>query len=72
METHQLDRSDRRYPAVLTERLGTAAPAGVAAMGRVEILRHNRLGLICSIRCPARAGSDSRSGLRRCRMLPEV
>ena len=52
METHQIDRSDSRYAAVLTERLGPAAPAGVAAMGRVEILRHHRLGLICSIRCP--------------------
>ena len=52
METHQIDRSDSRYPAVLTERLCTAAPVGVAAMGRVEILRHNRLRLICSIRCP--------------------
>ena len=40
------------FPAVLTERLCTAASAGVAALGRVEILRHNRLGLICSIRCP--------------------
>ena len=39
METHQIDRSDSRYPAVLTERLGAAAPAGVAAMGRVEIPR---------------------------------
>ena len=29
-----------------------ATPAGVAAMGSVEILRRNRLGLICSIRCP--------------------
>ena len=52
METHRIDHSDSRYPTVLTERLGTAAPAAITAMGRAEILRHNRLGLICSIRCP--------------------
>ena len=52
METHQIDRSDSRYPAVLTERLGKASSAAITAMGRVEILRQNRLGLICSIRCP--------------------
>ncbi len=36
MEMHQIDRSDSRYPDVLTARLGTAAPAGVAA-GRARL-----------------------------------
>ena len=39
LETHQIDHSDSRYPAVLTERMGAAASVGVAAMGRVEIPR---------------------------------
>ena len=39
LETHQIDHSDSRYLAVLTKRLGAAAPAGVTAMGRVEIPR---------------------------------
>lgn len=52
METQQIARDDLCYPPLLTVRLGVRAPSSVAAIGSPEILRHKRLGLICSIRCP--------------------
>jgi len=52
METQQIAQDDLCYPPLLTVRLGVRAPASVPAIGSPEILRHRRLGLICSIRCP--------------------
>jgi predicted Rossmann fold nucleotide-binding protein DprA/Smf involved in DNA uptake len=45
-------QGDRDYPSVLQDRLGADAPACLYATGKVSILRHHLLGLVCSIRCP--------------------
>jgi predicted Rossmann fold nucleotide-binding protein DprA/Smf involved in DNA uptake len=52
METQQIHRDDACYPLLLIERLGVRAPSPLTAIGSLEILRHRRLGLICSVRCP--------------------
>jgi predicted Rossmann fold nucleotide-binding protein DprA/Smf involved in DNA uptake len=52
MEKQQIRRDDLRYPPMLMERLGMQAPSPLTAIGSLEILRPQRLGLICSVRCP--------------------
>jgi len=43
---------DTVYPPALKERLGDSAPPSLYSMGNLDILKHWRLGLLCSIRCP--------------------
>jgi len=45
-------REDIVYPPALQERLGDNAPRSLYSMGNLDILKHWRLGLLCSIRCP--------------------
>ena len=52
IEIQQIDRDDACYPPLLTDRMGVQTPSPLAAIGSLQILRHQRLGLICSIRCP--------------------
>lgn len=43
---------DPRYPAALKTPLGARAPASVAALGDLDILRRRTLALFCSVKCP--------------------
>ena len=52
MKPITLDPADARYPARLRERLGDAAPAQLAALGKLELLLLPKTGLFCSARCP--------------------
>lgn len=52
IEIQQIDRDDACYPPLLTDRMGVQTPSPLTAIGSLQILRHQRLGLICSIRCP--------------------
>lgn len=48
MDHIRLDRSDAAYPTALNYYLGKDAPLSVAALGKLEILAHNKLALFCS------------------------
>lgn len=50
IEMRQIDRDDPCYPPLLTDRMGDQTPSPLTAIGSLEILRHKRLGLICSVR----------------------
>ena len=52
MEVCQIRQNDDQYPVQLTQRIGGAAPASIAAGGNLDILQYPRIGLICSIQCP--------------------
>jgi len=52
IEMQQINRDDACYPPMLTDRMGAQTPMPLTAIGSPEILRHRRLGLICSVRCP--------------------
>ncbi|MBI4490307.1 MAG: DNA-processing protein DprA [Deltaproteobacteria bacterium] len=42
------------YPPALTQYLGKDAPSSVAALGNLEALKRNKLGLFCSVKCPGK------------------
>ena len=44
--------ADARYPALLRERLGAAAPAELTTLGNLDLLALPKTGLFCSARCP--------------------
>ncbi|MBI2266165.1 MAG: DNA-processing protein DprA [Armatimonadetes bacterium] len=48
----RIERGDSDYPAVLRDRLGDDAPPCLYAMGDAAMLRHQLLGLVCSVQCP--------------------
>ena len=50
-----LTSSDPQWPWQLKERLGSAAPSRLWAIGNTEILAVHKLGLFCSVRCPGEA-----------------
>lgn len=50
-----LTPSQARWPRQLDERLETAAPSQLWAIGRPEILAEQKVGLFCSVRCPGDA-----------------
>ena len=52
MDHIRFDRSDAAYPTALNHYLGKDAPLSVAALGNLEILKHNKLALFCSVKCP--------------------
>lgn len=48
-------RRDPAYPGVLTERLGTEAPAQLTLIGNPALLGEPKTALFCSARCPGDA-----------------
>ncbi len=46
-------QGDPRYPKVLIEKLGEAAPSFIDALGNLDILKNRKVALFCSRRCPA-------------------
>ena len=50
-----LTPSHPQWPRHLAERLETAAPTRLWAIGNLEILAVHRVGLFCSVRCPGDA-----------------
>lgn len=47
-----LRKGDEHYPASLTQLLGDRAPAVVCTWGDLNIVRHERIALFCSVQCP--------------------
>jgi predicted Rossmann fold nucleotide-binding protein DprA/Smf involved in DNA uptake len=52
VEIRRINKGSNLYPAALTHRMGEAAPDVIYADGDPAILKYQRMGLICSIRCP--------------------
>jgi len=52
MDIVHLGQGDPRYPAALKVYLGDHAPAFITARGNLHILRHQMLGLFCSVKVP--------------------
>lgn len=52
---HVLRKGIVGYPAILSERLGTAAPATLSALGNLDLLSLPKTALFCSARCPGSA-----------------
>ena len=52
MRAEMIHDTDSRFPPEVRRRLGRDWPRSIAALGDLDILRHRRLGLICSVRCP--------------------
>ena len=50
-----LTRSHAYWPGHVDDRLDTAAPARLWAIGKPEILSKHKVGLFCSVRCPGDA-----------------
>lgn len=44
--------TDPAYPAALREHLDDRAPECIFALGKLGILRHRKLALFCSVKCP--------------------
>ena len=54
MDLIRLRRGDVAYPAALSRYLGEDAPSSIAALGNLEALKHKKLALFCSVKCPAK------------------
>ena len=52
MQPEMLQDMDSRFPPEVRRRLGRDWLRSIAVFGDLGILRHRRLGLICSVRCP--------------------
>lgn len=52
MEVRQIRRNNDLYPVQIHQRMGVMAPESINVFGNLNILRHPRIGLICSIQCP--------------------
>ncbi len=52
MEVSWIRQGDARYPVELLQRMGGEAPPAIAVAGDTNILRHPRMGLICTIQVP--------------------
>jgi len=50
-----LTPSHTHWPRQIGDRLETAAPSQLWAVGRLEILGEHKVGLFCSVRCPGDA-----------------
>ena len=55
MEPVLLTATDTRFPTRLRDRLGTGAPARLAALGNLDLLAQPKVALFCSARCPGSA-----------------
>ncbi len=47
-----LSPDDARWPRLVTERLGDAAPPKLTALGNLDLLALSKTALFCSARCP--------------------
>ncbi len=54
MDFTRLSQGDPSYPPSLTRYLGKDAPSSVATLGNPEALKPYKLGLFCSVKCPAK------------------
>lgn len=52
---HVLRKGAPHYPSRLLERLGSAAPATLTALGNLDLLSLPKTALFCSARCPGSA-----------------
>jgi predicted Rossmann fold nucleotide-binding protein DprA/Smf involved in DNA uptake len=52
LEIRTILQDDRNYPSLLKDRLGSAAPEAIYALGNLSILKNKMVGLICSVKCP--------------------
>jgi len=52
MLVRRLPQGDPAYPLTLREYCGDRAPATLAALGNLDILRQKKLALFCSVKCP--------------------
>lgn len=52
MKIKYLTQADSTYPVKLVELLGNDAPAKVATLGNLDILKNRLVALLCSVRCP--------------------
>lgn len=52
MEITSILKNDRDYPALVKNRLDSAAPEALYARGDLSILQNRMVGLICSVQCP--------------------
>lgn len=52
METILIARGHSRYPVALPRFLDQSAPASLAALGNLDVLREPKLAFFCSLRCP--------------------
>ena len=50
----RLRRGDVAYPAAPSRYLGEDGPSSIAALGNLEALKHDKLALFCSVKCPAK------------------
>jgi hypothetical protein len=48
----RVGQEDSHYPSALLLLLGDRAPAMLAALGNLDILRQKKLALFCSVKCP--------------------
>jgi predicted Rossmann fold nucleotide-binding protein DprA/Smf involved in DNA uptake len=55
------------WPRQLDDRLKSAAPSGLWAIGSPEILAERKVGLLCSVRCPDAAAADAYATVRKLR-----
>ena len=55
MAADEIRNSDARFPAVLRERLGEAAPLELFFVGNLSLLSTPKTALFCSTRCPGDA-----------------
>ena len=52
MNIVQIHQGNPDYPSALQEYLGNSAPRRLVALGNFDILRHKKLALFCSVKCP--------------------
>ena len=52
MDIKRIDRANEAYPDVLASYLGSRSPGTVYWLGNLDILRHKKLALFCSVKCP--------------------
>jgi predicted Rossmann fold nucleotide-binding protein DprA/Smf involved in DNA uptake len=62
-----LTPSQTIWPRRLDDRLKSAAPSGLWAIGSPEILAERKVGLLCSVRCPDAAAVDAYATVRKLR-----
>jgi len=52
MDVLYFSKNDPQYPPLLTQNLRDQAPEKFASLGNMDILKHKKLALFCSVKCP--------------------
>ena len=55
----RIERNDPRYPGNLLEKLGVTFPPFIDTLGNLDLLKHHKVALFCSRRCPAEKISEA-------------